>query len=83
MMSELHPIYKEIGQRIKVRRKALKVNQDALAYVVGFARPTSISEIEKGKIRVQIDDLLVIAHALGCSMYMLLPEYTRNFEVPT
>ncbi len=56
---------------------ALKINQDALAYVVGFARPTSISEIEKGKVRVQIDDMLVIAHALGCSIYMLLPEYTQ------
>lgn len=69
-------IYCEIGRRIRAARLRLKVNQDALAYCVGFQRAISISEIEHGKVRVQIDTLYAIARALGVSLLDLLPEVT-------
>ena len=66
-------LYKEVGRRIQVERKAARITQTELASYAGFARPVSISEIEKGKVRCQLDTLYLIAEALGISIYCLLP----------
>jgi len=67
-------IYREIGQRIRKERKALGFNQTELASYVGYNRPTSISEIEAGKIQMSVHVLIAIAEALGVSLFCLLPE---------
>jgi transcriptional regulator with XRE-family HTH domain len=77
----LHPVYREIGKRIKDRREACNMKQTALASVIGFANSTSISEIEKGKVRIQFDVLLSIAQILDCPVSTLLPEYVHSEEI--
>lgn len=68
------PLYDEIGQRIRTERKALGFTQTDLASCVGYERPTSISEIEAGKIQIPVHVLVAIADALGVSLACLLPE---------
>ena len=73
-MSEIDPIYLEIGMRIRDVRREWRVTQGALAYLVGLEWPSSICDYEKGRMRIPIDILYAIAKALHCSVYTLLPE---------
>lgn len=67
-------LYREIGQRIRKERKALGFNQTELASFIGYERPTSISEIEKGQHAIAVHVLYSIAEALGISLFCLLPD---------
>jgi len=57
------------------------MTQTTLASIVGFANSTSISEIEKGKVRIQFDVLLSIAQFLACPISTLLPDYMHTEEI--
>jgi transcriptional regulator with XRE-family HTH domain len=67
------PIYKEIGERIKKERIALKLTQEDLAFLIGQHRP-SITLIELGQQKVAVHELLAIAEALGVPISCLLPK---------
>lgn len=66
-------LYAAIGQRIRAERKAIGFSQTDLALCVGYARATSISEIEAGKHEPSVHMLIAIADALGVSLACLLP----------
>ena len=53
-----------IGERIKERRRELKMTQDELAERCGYKSKVSISRIEKNKQVVPLDKLGVLAKAL-------------------
>ncbi len=65
-------IYLAVGRMIRKGREAAGLRQDELAERVGLTR-TSITNIEKGKQRIQIHTLYAIAQALNISPLTLLP----------
>jgi len=65
-------IYLAVGRMVRKGRESAGLRQDELAERVGLTR-TSITNIEKGKQRIQIHTLYAIARALSLSPYALLP----------
>jgi transcriptional regulator with XRE-family HTH domain len=65
--------YEQFGQRVRIARLDLGLNQEALGHRVGLER-SSISNIEKGRQRVQLHMLLEFATALKVPATKLLPE---------
>jgi transcriptional regulator with XRE-family HTH domain len=67
--------YEQFGQRVRAGRVHLGMNQEALGHRVGLNR-SSISNVEKGRQRVQLHMLLEFAAALGVKADELLPDLT-------
>jgi transcriptional regulator with XRE-family HTH domain len=67
--------YEQFGQRVRAARANLGLNQEALGYRVGLNR-SSISNVEKGRQRVQLHKLLEFAAALDVKPTELLPDVT-------
>lgn len=65
-------LYEAVGERIAHARRARGLTQDALAAEVSLTR-TSITNIERGRQRVPLHVLWVIATALHVSPVSLLP----------
>lgn len=66
-------IYKDIGSRIRAARLERGLSQAALAEGVGLAR-TSITNVERGRQRIQVHTLIDIASALDADPRSLLPD---------
>ncbi len=62
---------RRFASNIKARRKLLGLSQEQLAFEAGLHR-TYISGIERGIRNVSIDNIEVIAVALGCEASVLL-----------
>ena len=65
----------QLGQKIRVRRKALRVSATAAAQAAGISR-VSLYRIENGMPSVTMGAYLSAADALGLKMDLLLPENT-------
>jgi transcriptional regulator with XRE-family HTH domain len=65
--------YEHFGQRVRSARLNLGLNQEALGHRVGLER-SSISNVEKGRQRVQLHMLLEFAAALDVKPLQLLPD---------
>jgi len=61
-----------MGRLIRARRKQINVTQEGLAERVNLTR-TSITNIEKGRQKIQVHTLFDIAAALDVSANVLLP----------
>lgn len=61
----------QFGALVRAHRKALGMNQDALALATGVGR-RFIIELEGGKPTVQLGRALVVAHAVGLRVIDLL-----------
>lgn len=72
-MEEKHPIYEEVGQRIRRIRKQRKLTQGVLADRVSLSR-TSITNIEKGRQRLLLHTFAEIAEALQVEPASFLPK---------
>ncbi len=63
--------YKQIGERIKQKRKAQKMTQEELAEClevsVGY-----VSQVERGKTKISLDLLAAIATAIDCEIAYFL-----------
>jgi len=70
-----------IGARIRARRQAIGVGQDALARKLGVS-PQQIHKYEQAQNRVTGARLLVIARALGVTVGWLAGEDTEEVEPP-
>jgi y4mF family transcriptional regulator len=57
----------EIGQKIRERRRQLKINQTDLARLASCSKP-SVVAAESGKPTLRLDKLLAILHVLGLSV---------------
>lgn len=66
------PIYREIGSRIRSRRKQLRLTQETLASRLGLSR-ASLANIETGRQSVLVHRLYPIAQTLDLSVPDLLP----------
>ncbi|HEY1914284.1 MAG TPA: helix-turn-helix transcriptional regulator [Streptosporangiaceae bacterium] len=69
----MDPFYEFFGQRIRNARLEQGLNQETLGHRVGLER-SSISNIEKGRQRVQLHMLLDFATALEVEPTQLLPD---------
>ena len=63
--------YEGLGIAIKARREALGMTQSALASALGLSR-TSITNIERGRQRLLIDQFCRVAEILRCEPDVLL-----------
>ena len=68
----IDPLYAEIGGRILATRKRANLRQEKLAEAVQLSR-TSITNIERGRQKIQVDTLYAIAEVLGVRPHALLP----------
>lgn len=65
------PIYERIGDRIRFFRKQSGWTQEELSRVVGFSR-ASIANMECGRQRIYIHDLIAFAKVFGIPNFKLL-----------
>lgn len=68
----------ELGRRIRAAREG-KLTQAKLGALVGLSR-TAITNIECGRQRLLVDQLVEIAHAVGVSAAELLPRENAGRE---
>ena len=57
----------EVGQRTRMRRRSLSIDQQTLADLAGVSRK-SVSEIERGKATIQMDILIRVLNVLGLTL---------------
>ena len=72
--------FKEIGSKIKERRKSLGITQEYIANALDV-NPSHISNIECGRANPSLTALVKIANILHCSVdYFISGEYTYNID---
>lgn len=69
----LDELYVALGKLVQTARKQANLTQDDLARRVGLTR-TSITNIERGRQKIQIHTLYALAEALGVGPDALLPQ---------
>src|SRR5713226_6875212 len=77
MMNDHEVFYKQVGEKIRAKRKERGLSQEGLAQAVGLKRP-SMSNIEKGRQNVLLHTFCEIAETLDSSANALLPERIVN-----
>lgn len=70
---DIDPFYKHIGMTLRRAREGLEMTQGELAQLVGLSR-TSLTNIELGRQRILVDQLVELATALHISVVSLIPE---------
>lgn len=63
--------YVAIGERVRIRRKALKITQEKLAEMVDVS-PSFIWHIERGTRKLSVETLYSLCVALGVSADYLM-----------
>jgi transcriptional regulator with XRE-family HTH domain len=61
-----------VGLKIKVRRKEIRVSQDKLALLADIDR-SYVGRIERGEVNITLEKLYEIAEVLDCDARDLLP----------
>ena len=61
-----------VGFKIKVRRKEMRVSQDKLALLADIDR-SYVGRIERGEVNITLEKLYEIAEVLDCDAKDLLP----------
>ena len=64
----------DLGKRIREERERLQMTQAALAQKAGFKDLQTLSLIERGRRKIQMNDVILISGALG---HDLVPDYYR------
>lgn len=75
--------YEKLGARIKTRREEIHLRQAELAESIGLSR-TSVTNIERGRQRLFLDQFAEICHALKVPPSEMIPEpVSRDAERST
>lgn len=69
--------YDEIGKRIKIKRKEMKLTQEKLSEIIDVS-PSYISEIERGSSICSLATITNIADTLNTSLDYLVLGITEN-----
>lgn len=72
--------YDEIGKRIKIKRKEMKLTQEKLSEIIDVS-PSYISEIERGSSICSLATITNIADTLNTSLDYLVLGITENNAV--
>lgn len=67
------PFYERLGARIKARREEIHLRQSELAESIGLSR-TSVTNIERGRQRLFLDQFAEICRALKVAPSEMIPE---------
>lgn len=67
------PFYERLGARIKVRREEIHMRQAELAESIGLSR-TSVTNIERGRQRLFLDQFAEICHVLKVAPSEMIPD---------
>lgn len=78
-MEDIKQFYLDIGERVKIIRKAKKWSQSRLAEKSGLSQ-SYVSEIESGKARITIDVLVDICNAFGVTPNILLDKMDIHID---
>lgn len=73
-MNSSDQVYELIGRLVRARRTKLELTQEDLAQRVGLKR-TSITNIEKGRQKIQVHTLFELATALEVDPSALVPSF--------
>lgn len=69
--------YKEIGKRIKIKRKEANLTQEKLSEIIDVS-PSYISEIERGSSICSLATITNIAYTINASLDYLVLGITEN-----
>jgi transcriptional regulator with XRE-family HTH domain len=69
--------YEVLGARIKARREEIHLRQAELAENIGLSR-TSVTNIERGRQRLFLDQFVEICRILKVSPSEMIPEFSRQ-----
>jgi transcriptional regulator with XRE-family HTH domain len=75
--SSVDLLYRTIGQLVRTARERAELTQEELGARVGLTR-TSITNVERGRQKIQVHTLCAIADALGVPCSALLPAATTH-----
>ena len=78
---QIEPIYKQIGGNVRSRRRNLDWTQERLAAMLRISRG-ALANIESGRQRIFIHQLLAIADAMGISLTDMLPNSIKGTSAP-
>ena len=81
-LMDVADLYKRFGRKIGELRSAARISQFELAGKIGLSR-TSVTNIERGRQRVQLHTLYSIATAIGKEPADLLPFVEQGSASPT
>ena len=75
-MSEIN--YKQLGKKIRERRKDMHVTQEQLANDL-LVNPSHISNIENNRVKISLPTLVHVCNALNTTIdYILADEYSNT-----
>lgn len=77
----VEPLYKKIGERVRIRRKQLGMSQVRLASELDLSR-ASLANLETGRQRLLVHQLFRLAEVLDLKVTDLLPD-TDDVDVPS
>jgi len=72
-MNDRSAFYRQVGERIRAKRKERGLSQEGLAKAVGLKRP-AMSNIEKARQNILLHTFCDIAETLGTTADALLPK---------
>jgi transcriptional regulator with XRE-family HTH domain len=82
MLPEVDKFYQEIGERIKTERLKKRLSQEDLGVRLGLTR-ASIVNLEKGRHRPSIFQLIQIAKAFEMDYTLLIPYNSSDVAINT
>jgi transcriptional regulator with XRE-family HTH domain len=77
MAEPLSPATAALGQRVRTRREALGLSQEAMAHQIGI-HWTFLGQVERGRRNLSLHNLLKLAQGLGVDP----GELVRGLEPP-
>lgn len=69
--------YEVLGARIKARREGINLRQAELAESIGLSR-TSVTNIERGRQRLFLDQFAEICHVLKVAPSEIIPDHLNK-----
>ena len=70
---------KEIGQKVREKRKKLKKSREELAEMINLS-PNFLGQIERGEKSFSLETLYKLSYSLDMTMYSLLSRTTKDTE---
>ncbi len=71
---------REIGARLRERRKISGLTQQQLSGALGYRSSTRVNQVELGRVRLYADELPRICQELNCSVHDIVAERVSSSE---
>lgn len=77
--TSIEPFYLSVGEKLRLQRKKVGMDQETLSRHLNLSR-TTIINIEKGRQRLSLEHAWLAAQILNISIEILLPNETKSVE---